>query len=64
MHIDFGGKFPDDLNGFFLNIVSMMELIQYLNKEEYVVGSYGIETISILRCKVKYWLIFITFRLN
>ena len=45
MHSDFGGKFPDDLNGFFpWHSFYDGTQVQYLNKEEYVAGSYGIET--------------------
>ena len=37
--------FPDDLKGFFpWNSFYDGTQIQYLNKEEYVAGSYGIET--------------------
>ncbi len=44
-HSSFGGKFPDDLNGFFpWHSFYDGTQIQYLNKEEYVAGSYGIET--------------------
>ena len=44
-HSQFGGLFPDDLEGFFpWNSFYDGTQIQYLNKEEYVAGSYGIET--------------------
>jgi len=44
-HSSFGGKFPDDLNGFFpWHSFYDGTQIQYLNKEEYVAGAYGIET--------------------
>tara|TARA_R100001463_G_scaffold92749_4_gene147541 strand:+ start:651 stop:1967 length:1317 start_codon:yes stop_codon:yes gene_type:complete len=44
-HSSFGGKFPDDLNGFFpWHSFYDGTQIQYLNKEEYVAGSFGIET--------------------
>ena len=44
-HSSFGGKFPDDLEGFFpWHSFYDGTQIQYLNKEEYVAGSYGIET--------------------
>jgi asparagine synthase (glutamine-hydrolysing) len=44
-HSSFGGKFPDNLNGFFpWHSFYDGTQIQYLNKEEYVAGHYGIET--------------------
>ena len=44
-HSSFGGLFPDNLNGFFpWHSFYDGTQIQYLNKEEYVAGSYGIET--------------------
>lgn len=44
-HSSFGGKFPEDLNGFFpWHSFYDGTQIQYLNKEEYVAGHYGIET--------------------
>lgn len=44
-HSSFGGKFPQDLKGFF-PWYSFWDgtQIQYLNKEEYIAGHYGIET--------------------
>lgn len=44
-HSGFGGLFPDDLNGFW-PWYSFFDgtQIQYLNKEEYVAGHFGIET--------------------
>ena len=44
-HSGFGGLFPDNLEGFFpWHSFYDGTQIQYLNKEEYVAGSYGIET--------------------
>jgi asparagine synthetase B (glutamine-hydrolysing) len=44
-HSSFGGLFPDDLEGFFpWHSFWDGTQIQYLNKEEYVAGHYGIET--------------------
>ncbi len=44
-HSSFGGKFPESLNGFFpWHSFYDGTQIQYLNKEEYVAGAYGIET--------------------
>ena len=44
-HSSFGGKFPKDLEGFFpWHSFYDGTQIQYLNKEEYVAGSFGIET--------------------
>ena len=44
-HSSFGGKFPDSLEGFFpWHSFYNGTQIQYLNKEEYVAGAYGIET--------------------
>ena len=44
-HSSFGGIFPDSLEGFFpWHSFYDGTQIQYLNKEEYVAGSYGIET--------------------
>jgi len=44
-HSSFGGKFPIDLHGFFpWHSFYDGTQIQYLNKEEYVAGHYGIET--------------------
>jgi asparagine synthetase B (glutamine-hydrolysing) len=44
-HSSFGGLFPDKLKGFFpWHSFYDGTQIQYLNKEEYVAGSYGIET--------------------
>lgn len=44
-HSQFGGKFPTDLNGFWpWNSFYDGTQIQYLNKEEYIAGHYGIET--------------------
>ena len=44
-HSQFGGKFPDSLNNFFpwYSFYDGTQ-IKYLNKEEYVAGTYGIET--------------------
>ena len=44
-HSSFGGKFPQDLNGFFpWHSFWDGTQVQYLNKEEYVAGHFGIET--------------------
>ena len=44
-HSSFGGKFPQDLAGFFpWHSFWDGTQIQYLNKEEYVAGHFGIET--------------------
>ena len=44
-HSSFGGKFPTDLNGFWpWHSFYDGTQIQYLNKEEYIAGHYGIET--------------------
>tara|TARA_Y100000588_G_scaffold328574_1_gene364190 strand:+ start:292 stop:1635 length:1344 start_codon:yes stop_codon:yes gene_type:complete len=44
-HSSFGGKFPNTLDGFFpWHSFYDGTQIQYLNKEEYVAGHYGIET--------------------
>jgi len=44
-HSGFGGLFPQDLNGFFpWHSFWDGTQIQYLNKEEYVAGHFGIET--------------------
>lgn len=44
-HSQFGGKFPKDLEGFFpWHSFYDGTQIQYLNKEEYVAGHFGIET--------------------
>jgi len=44
-HSSFGGKFPNSLDGFFpWHSFYDGTQIQYLNKEEYVAGAYGIET--------------------
>lgn len=44
-HSSFGGKFPERLDGFFpWHSFWDGTQIQYLNKEEYVAGHYGIET--------------------
>jgi asparagine synthetase B (glutamine-hydrolysing) len=44
-HSEFGGKFPENLNGFFpWHSFFDGTQIQYLNKEEYVAGHFGIET--------------------
>jgi len=44
-HSSFGGLFPQDLNGFFpWHSFWDGTQIQYLNKEEYVAGHFGIET--------------------
>jgi len=44
-HSGFGGMFPEDLQGFFpWHSFWNGTQIQYLNKEEYVAGHYGIET--------------------
>jgi asparagine synthetase B (glutamine-hydrolysing) len=44
-HSSFGGKFPENLNGFFpWHSFYNGTQIQYLNKEEYVAGHFGIET--------------------
>ena len=44
-HSQFGGKFPDSLDGFFpWHSFYDGTQIKYLNKEEYVAGTYGIET--------------------
>ena len=44
-HSSFGGKFPDSLSDFFpWHSFYDGTQIQYLNKEEYVAGAYGIET--------------------
>lgn len=44
-HSSFGGKFPDTLQDFFpWHSFYDGTQIQYLNKEEYVAGHYGIET--------------------
>jgi len=44
-HSGFGGLFPDDLNGFWpwYSFYDGTQ-VQYLNKEEYVAGHFGIET--------------------
>lgn len=44
-HSGFGGKFPENLNGFFpWHSFYDGTQIKYLNKEEYIAGHYGIET--------------------
>jgi len=44
-HSSFGGRFPKSLDGFFpWHSFYDGTQIQYLNKEEYVAGAYGIET--------------------
>jgi asparagine synthetase B (glutamine-hydrolysing) len=44
-HSSFGGLFPEDLSGFFpWHSFWDGTQIQYLNKEEYVAGHFGIET--------------------
>jgi asparagine synthetase B (glutamine-hydrolysing) len=44
-HSEFGGMFPEDLQGFFpWHSFWDGTQVQYLNKEEYVAGHYGIET--------------------
>lgn len=44
-HSEFGGLFPDNLNGFFpWHSFYNGTQIKYLNKEEYVAGAFGIET--------------------
>lgn len=44
-HSSFGGKFPQDLAGFFpWHSFWDGTQVQYLNKEEYVAGHFGIET--------------------
>lgn len=44
-HSSFGGKFPQDLKGFFpWHSFWDGTQVQYLNKEEYVAGHFGIET--------------------
>ena len=44
-HSEFGGKFPDSLNGFWpWHSFYDGTQIKYLNKEEYVAGHFGIET--------------------
>lgn len=44
-HSSFGGKFPQSLRGFFpWHSFFDGTQIQYLNKEEYTAGAYGIET--------------------
>tara|TARA_R110002012_G_C11633237_1_gene609986 strand:+ start:853 stop:2163 length:1311 start_codon:yes stop_codon:yes gene_type:complete len=44
-HSSFGGLFPQDLNNFFpWHSFFDGTQIQYLNKEEYIAGHYGIET--------------------
>ena len=44
-HSSFGGKFPENLNGFWpWHSFYDGTQIQYLNKEEYIAGHYGIET--------------------
>jgi len=44
-HSSFGGKFPQDLTGFFpWHSFWDGTQIQYLNKEEYIAGHFGIET--------------------
>lgn len=44
-HSSFGGRFPEKLEGFFpWHSFYDGTQIQYLNKEEYVAGHYGIET--------------------
>jgi len=44
-HSSFGGRFPERLEGFFpWHSFYDGTQIQYLNKEEYVAGAYGIET--------------------
>ena len=44
-HSQFGGKFPEDLNGFWpWRSFYDGRQIQYLNKEEYTAGHFGIET--------------------
>lgn len=44
-HSSFGGLFPNDLNGFFpWHSFWDGTQVQYLNKEEYVAGHFGIET--------------------
>lgn len=44
-HSEFGGKFPNTLNGFFpWNSFYDGTQIKYLNKEEYIAGHFGIET--------------------
>jgi len=44
-HSEFGGKFPENLHGFYpWHSFYDGTQIQYLNKEEYVAGHFGIET--------------------
>ena len=44
-HSSFGGRFPKSLDGFFpWHSFYDGTQIKYLNKEEYVAGTYGIET--------------------
>jgi asparagine synthetase B (glutamine-hydrolysing) len=44
-HSEFGGKFPEDLDGFWpWRSFYDGRQIQYLNKEEYTAGHFGIET--------------------
>ena len=44
-HSSFGGKFPQDITGFFpWHSFWDGTQIQYLNKEEYIAGHFGIET--------------------
>lgn len=44
-HSEFGGKFPSNLEGFYpWRSFYDGTQIQYLNKEEYIAGHYGIET--------------------
>ena len=44
-HSSFGGRFPNKLDGFFpWHSFYDGTQIQYLNKEEYIAGHYGIET--------------------
>lgn len=44
-HSEFGGQFPESLEGFFpWHSFYDGTQVQYLNKEEYVAGHYGIET--------------------
>ena len=44
-HSEFGGKFPKDLHGFFpWHKFYDGTQIQFLNKEEYIAGHFGIET--------------------
>ncbi len=44
-HSGFGGQFPEDLNGFWpWHSFYDGTQVQYLNKEEYVAGHFGIET--------------------